>query len=46
VQDGLLKSVPRFGLAMLGDDAETPDTIITERAIRGMYRYYREVMGF
>jgi anthranilate 1,2-dioxygenase large subunit len=46
VQDGLLRSVPRVGLAKLGDDAETPDTIITERAIRAMYRYYRKVMGF
>jgi anthranilate 1,2-dioxygenase large subunit len=46
VQDGLTRSVPRGGLAMLGDDAETPDTIITERAIRAMYRYYRNVMGF
>jgi anthranilate 1,2-dioxygenase large subunit len=44
VQDGLVKSVPRVGLALLGDDAETPDTIITERAIRAMYRYYRKVM--
>lgn len=46
VQDGLLRSRPGEGLALLGDDAETPDTIITERAIRGMYRYYRDVMGF
>lgn len=45
IQDGLRGSRPRDGLAMLGDDAETPDTIITERAIRGMYRYYRNVMG-
>jgi anthranilate 1,2-dioxygenase large subunit len=46
MQDGLMRSVPRYGLALLGDDAETPDTIITERAIRAMYRYYRKVMGF
>jgi anthranilate 1,2-dioxygenase large subunit len=46
VQDGLIRSVPRAGLAMLGDDSEAPDVIITERAIRGMYRYYRQVMGF
>jgi anthranilate 1,2-dioxygenase large subunit len=46
VQDGLRRSVPRVGLAMLGDDAETPDTIISERGIRAMYRYYRDVMGF
>ena len=29
---------------MLGEDDEPTDTIITERAIRGMYRYYRDVM--
>ncbi|MBM3485245.1 MAG: Rieske 2Fe-2S domain-containing protein [Alphaproteobacteria bacterium] len=46
VQDGLTRSLPRHGLAMLGDDREPVDTIITERAIRGMYRYYRQVMGF
>ncbi|MGE0748822.1 MAG: Rieske 2Fe-2S domain-containing protein [Rhodospirillales bacterium] len=46
VQDGLVRSVPRVGLAVLGDDAETSDTIITERAIRGMYRFYRQQMGF
>lgn len=45
VQDGLLRSLPRDGLALLGDDNEAPDTIITERAIRGLYRYYRQVMG-
>jgi anthranilate 1,2-dioxygenase large subunit len=46
VQDGLTRSVPRVGLAVLGDDKESIDTIITERAIRGMYRHYREQMGF
>ncbi len=46
VQDGLRRSVPRVGLAMLGDDDETLDTIISERGIRAMYRYYRDVMGF
>ena len=45
VQDGLMRSQPAEGLAYLGDDEETSDVIITERAIRGMYRYYREVMG-
>ena len=40
------RSMPRDGVALLGDDAETPDTIITERAIRVMYRNYRDVMGF
>ncbi len=46
LQQGLRRSMPRHGLALLGDDAETPDTIITERAIRAMYRNYRDVMGF
>ena len=46
LQDGLRRSMPRVGIALLGDDDETPDTIITERAIRAMYRYYRDVMGF
>jgi len=46
LQDGLRRSMPRVGLAKLGDDDETPDTIITERAIRAMYRNYRNVMGF
>jgi anthranilate 1,2-dioxygenase large subunit len=46
LQDGLRRSLPRDGLAALGDDNESPDIIITERAIRAMYRYYREVMGF
>ena len=44
VQDGLKRSMPGDGLAVLGDDGETLDTIITERAIRAMYRYYRGVM--
>jgi anthranilate 1,2-dioxygenase large subunit len=44
VQDGLRRSIPGVGLAVLGDDDETPDTIITDRAIRAMYRYYRQVM--
>ncbi len=46
LQQGLRRSMPRHGLALLGDDAETADTIITERAIRAMYRNYRDVMGF
>jgi anthranilate 1,2-dioxygenase large subunit len=29
----------------LGRDDEPPETVITDRAIRGMYRYYREEMG-
>ncbi|NQV20943.1 MAG: Rieske 2Fe-2S domain-containing protein, partial [Rhodospirillales bacterium] len=43
LQDGIRRSVPRDGLALLGDDGEPVDTIITEREIRGMYRYYRDV---
>lgn len=46
LQDGLRRSMPRVGLVKLGDDDETPDTIITDRAIRAMYRNYRDVMGF
>jgi len=38
--------MPREGLAVLGEDDEATDTLITERAIRGMYRYYRDVMEF
>ena len=46
LQDGIRKAMPREGLAVLGEDDEATDTLITERAIRGMYRYYRDVMGF
>jgi len=46
VQDGLDHSVPRYGLAPLGKDEESSDTVITDRAIRAMYRYYKEEMGF
>lgn len=46
VQDGLDRSVPRHGLAPLGKDEETTDTVITDRAIRSMYRHYKEEMGF
>ncbi len=45
LQDGLRRSMPRDGLALLGDDTENSGTIITERAIRAMHRYYRRVMG-
>lgn len=44
LQEGVRRSVPADGLAVLGDDDEPDDVMITERAIRGMYRYYREVM--
>ena len=45
LQDGLRNSLPRDGLALLGEDDEPTDHIITERSIRSMYRYYRSVMG-
>jgi len=41
----LTRSVPRSGIAALGGDDDTPDTVITDRAIRLMYRHYREAMG-
>ena len=45
LQKGVRGSRPSAGLAVLGDDDEPPDVMITERAIRGMYRYYREAMA-
>lgn len=45
VQDGLNKGVPRGGVAALGSEQDTPDTVITDRAIRLMYRHYRQAMG-
>jgi phenylpropionate dioxygenase-like ring-hydroxylating dioxygenase large terminal subunit len=45
VQDGLRKSVPRDGLALLGTDDENTETTITERPLRAMYRFYRQAMG-
>jgi anthranilate 1,2-dioxygenase large subunit len=45
VQDGLSRSVPRHGVASLGKDEEPMETVITDRAIRLMYRHYRELMG-
>ena len=45
VQDGINHSVPRHGVALLGDDAESSEAVITDRAIREMYRYYREQVG-
>lgn len=44
-KDGLVRSRPRPGVVSLGRDDEPPETVITDRAIRGMYRYYRESMG-
>ena len=46
LQDGLVRSVPRHGLAPLGNDTEDGDVVITDRAIRSMYRHYRSEMGF
>lgn len=47
VQDGLLKSSqPSAGILELGGVEEgTSTTLITEAAIRSLYRHYREVMG-
>jgi anthranilate 1,2-dioxygenase large subunit len=45
VQDGLSGSVPRAGLAPLGADQESADTVITDRAIRLMYGHSRRQMG-
>jgi anthranilate 1,2-dioxygenase large subunit len=45
VQDGLLKSREGAALVELGGREEgTSTTLITEAAIRSMYRYWREVM--
>ena len=45
VQDGLKQAIPEDIVMPFGGDDEDPDTIITERALRGMYRYYRDAMG-
>jgi len=45
VQDGLSRSMPRHGVAALGKDEEPMETVITDRAIRLMYRHYRDLMG-
>ena len=45
VQDGVMRSIPRHGVAPLGKDVEGPEVVITDRAIRSMYRHYREEMG-
>ena len=47
VQDGLTKSSRELaGIVELGGREEgTSKTLITEAAIRSMYRYYRDVMG-
>jgi len=46
VQEGARRSVTDKGLTLLGGrDEGTADTLITESAVRGLYRYYRGVMG-
>jgi anthranilate 1,2-dioxygenase large subunit len=46
VQDGLRKSRPHAGVVELGGTEEgTATTLITEAAIRSMYRHWRGVMG-
>jgi anthranilate 1,2-dioxygenase large subunit len=46
VQDGLRKSQPDAAVIELGGVEEgTSTTLITEAAIRSLYRHYREVMG-
>jgi anthranilate 1,2-dioxygenase large subunit len=46
VQDGVRKSRPAAAVIELGGIAEgsSPD-LITEAAIRALYRHWREVMG-
>jgi salicylate 5-hydroxylase large subunit len=45
-QDGLKAFETDETLAMLGGhEVECTDHMVTETAIRGMYRYYREIMG-
>jgi len=45
VQDGVSHSIARHGVAPLGQDVEGPEVVITDRAIRSLYRHYREEMG-
>ncbi|MGE0748852.1 MAG: SRPBCC family protein, partial [Rhodospirillales bacterium] len=46
VQEGARRSVTDKGLTLLGGrDEGTADTLITESAVRALYRYYRGVMG-
>lgn len=46
VQDGFRNSVTKTGVVALEPDREgSTDTLISEAAIRAMYRHYSEVMG-
>jgi salicylate 5-hydroxylase large subunit len=45
-QEGFAKSPDEDGLVIMGGrDIESVDHMVTEVGIRGMYRYWREVMG-
>jgi anthranilate 1,2-dioxygenase large subunit len=47
VQEGVRRSPSDKGVVKLGGTSEgTCTTLISESAIRSMYRHYREVMGF
>ncbi|WP_158969456.1 aromatic ring-hydroxylating oxygenase subunit alpha [Chachezhania sediminis] len=45
VSDGALRGSERDGVIPLGKDDEPDDTVITDRALRGMYAWYRKEMG-
>jgi anthranilate 1,2-dioxygenase large subunit len=46
VQDGVRRTISGSGLVGMEPDREGgTDTLISEAAIRGLYRHYREVMG-
>ena len=45
VQDGLNRAVPRDQVVPLGSDEEGPEVLVTDRAIREMYRHWRHEMG-
>ncbi len=46
VQEGMRRSVSERNVLKLGGDKlGTADSLISESAIRSMYKHYREVMG-
>jgi len=45
VSDGTQRGAGRDGVIPLGDDDEGADVVITDRALRGMYSWYRKEMG-